>query len=657
MSGRAIPIMPRLVQLVGLNEAIILQQVRYSLRDEARPHVREGRRWVTASYAEWQREHFPFWHADTVERTFRSLERRKILIARTFNASRRDHTKWYTVDFDLLLEWERGCRAALGAGPLPPDPYRPVGPDAVDGPAAPLPPPPATDLLLDEYPLLLLPQLAVLVGVDEALVLQQVRYWLADRRGPLVRDGRRWARFSQDAWQAQFPFRSKDTVARAFRHLEAAGLLRSSSRYNPEPGDRTKAYTIDFERLAALRAAGRLATSPVTPVLGATDNPDGACGDSPDTAPARGETAPNRQSAANQNGNVRRLEDDSLRQTAANQDRNLRWPEPQSTATEGGKLRPSIARKTLVDPLLQTRNEQHQGAGHRPGTEPVSAVVAVPDRPDGDVLSRLVERGVTRSVAERLVRRTGPEVVLRQLDVFDWLCEASPSDGRLTPGRLRRMIEEDWTAPMGFVPAAARARLMAAERVAEEELLRRQEHAREEERRRREAAEAEYTALLTALGLQAHEQTIWRILVDCPRRLPSVFARALFYGPREDTPPIIIFRERTDCEVVASAAYAQERAEVERRLCDRFPGHVRARLAGGGARYLAYDDIRAALNESPAGAANGVGGQAVFAPATEPTPVYPSGSVSTSLRSSAGTAALPDRCDRVEGPARPLVGQ
>lgn len=39
---------------------------------------------------------------------------------------------------------------------------------------------------------------------------------------------------------------------RTLSHLERAGLLQTSSRYNRDPGDRTKWFTIDFEALDAL---------------------------------------------------------------------------------------------------------------------------------------------------------------------------------------------------------------------------------------------------------------------------------------------------------------------------------------------------------------------------------------------------------------------
>lgn len=90
---------PLVAAVIGLNEAIILQQVIYWLNKSG--HRREGRRWIYNTYAEW-REQFPFWSTSTIGRIFRKLEDNGLIISRQFNAENYDQTKWYTVDYDLL---------------------------------------------------------------------------------------------------------------------------------------------------------------------------------------------------------------------------------------------------------------------------------------------------------------------------------------------------------------------------------------------------------------------------------------------------------------------------------------------------------------------------------------------------------------------------
>lgn len=132
-----------------------------------------------------------------------------------------------------------------------------------------------TKLLLDEYPLIILPRLAVAIGLNEAIVLQQIHYWLrsyetaeGDRpedERPHFRDGRWWVYNTVEEWQEQFPFWSYRTVRRALERLRAPGsgegtvergpLLIATSAYNTAGFDRTLWYSVDYvevERLERL---------------------------------------------------------------------------------------------------------------------------------------------------------------------------------------------------------------------------------------------------------------------------------------------------------------------------------------------------------------------------------------------------------------------
>jgi hypothetical protein len=105
-------------------------------------------------------------------------------------------------------------------------------------------------LLIAEPPLQVLPSLACALGLNEALLLQQVHYWLAQPSAK-IRDGRPWLYNSYADWQHQFPFWSISTIRRTIETLEQRGLLRSGN-YNSSPMDRTKWYTIDYAVLDAL---------------------------------------------------------------------------------------------------------------------------------------------------------------------------------------------------------------------------------------------------------------------------------------------------------------------------------------------------------------------------------------------------------------------
>jgi DNA-binding PadR family transcriptional regulator len=244
--GRTLLFLPSLVTAIGLNEAIALQQLRYRLADERAPRTWEGKRWARASVQTWQERDFLFWSIKTVQRTFESLERQGFVHSAQPDLARRDGTKWYTINFaaleplaKMIAGRSHGRAGAASTG-------------ASDGNA--LPPLSANDLLLAEPPLVILVDLAVRVGLDEAIIMQQLRYWLADERKPPIRDGQRWVCPRDINFFDPLTHRSPAVLERILRRLEQAGLVRASARYNVMPGDRTKWYTLNFEAIEQLAA-------------------------------------------------------------------------------------------------------------------------------------------------------------------------------------------------------------------------------------------------------------------------------------------------------------------------------------------------------------------------------------------------------------------
>lgn len=104
-------------------------------------------------------------------------------------------------------------------------------------------------LLIDEYPMMVLPSLAQKIGLNEALVLQQFHYWI--KQSGNKRDGRFWIYNTYDNWAEQFSFWSKSTVIRLIEKLEKLGLL-IVSNYNKVKFDRTKWYSIDYDKVNEL---------------------------------------------------------------------------------------------------------------------------------------------------------------------------------------------------------------------------------------------------------------------------------------------------------------------------------------------------------------------------------------------------------------------
>ena len=96
-------IIPSLAVKIGLNEAVVLQQIHYWLGISK--HRIEGRIWVYNTYEEWQKQ-LPFWSVSTIKRTILSLEMKGLLLSANFNAMKMDKTKWYSIDYEKLQEHE-----------------------------------------------------------------------------------------------------------------------------------------------------------------------------------------------------------------------------------------------------------------------------------------------------------------------------------------------------------------------------------------------------------------------------------------------------------------------------------------------------------------------------------------------------------------------
>lgn len=97
----------KLATLIGLNEAMVLQQIHYwiEINRKADKNLQEEKYWTYNTIEEWQKE-FPFWSVDTVKRTLNKLRKLNILITENFNKLKIDRTLWYTINYDEL---ERLC--------------------------------------------------------------------------------------------------------------------------------------------------------------------------------------------------------------------------------------------------------------------------------------------------------------------------------------------------------------------------------------------------------------------------------------------------------------------------------------------------------------------------------------------------------------------
>ena len=96
---------------------------------------------------------------------------------------------------------------------------------------------------------ILYPKLAVKIGLNEAIMLQHIHFWLRESKHD--KEGRMWIYNTYLDWQQQLPFWSTETIKRTIRKLEKEGYVLSAN-YNRYKMDKTKWYSIDYGKVAEL---------------------------------------------------------------------------------------------------------------------------------------------------------------------------------------------------------------------------------------------------------------------------------------------------------------------------------------------------------------------------------------------------------------------
>lgn len=106
-------------------------------------------------------------------------------------------------------------------------------------------------LLTDEYPLIVLPELAKQLGTNAAMILQQIHYWSQKKCGSII-DGVRWIYNTYQQWQEQLPFLSVSTIKRAIAKLKDLKLI-LVERHDKSEWNQRNYYCINYEALEKLQ--------------------------------------------------------------------------------------------------------------------------------------------------------------------------------------------------------------------------------------------------------------------------------------------------------------------------------------------------------------------------------------------------------------------
>ena len=96
---------PTLAAKIGLNEAIVIQQIHSWIitytKDPNRfleQHWHDGRWWIWNSYPDWH-EKLPYLSESTIIRTLGNLRETGLVLTGNYNALKIDRTLWYTIDY------------------------------------------------------------------------------------------------------------------------------------------------------------------------------------------------------------------------------------------------------------------------------------------------------------------------------------------------------------------------------------------------------------------------------------------------------------------------------------------------------------------------------------------------------------------------------
>lgn len=107
-----------------------------------------------------------------------------------------------------------------------------------------------SSLLIDEQPLQVIPSLAAAIGVNEAILLQQINYWVKhaekskDERK--LKKGRWWTYNTYADWQEQMPWMSVSGIRKLVKKLKDLGLV-AVVKYKKQAQDHTLWYTVNYD--------------------------------------------------------------------------------------------------------------------------------------------------------------------------------------------------------------------------------------------------------------------------------------------------------------------------------------------------------------------------------------------------------------------------
>jgi len=106
-------ILPSLAIAIGLEAAVVLQQLHFLIRMKLERHkeqpkeierdIHDGRVWIWNTYEKWKENYFNFLSVRSLQRIFINLEKQGLIVSGNYNESNLNKTKWYSVNYDHHL--------------------------------------------------------------------------------------------------------------------------------------------------------------------------------------------------------------------------------------------------------------------------------------------------------------------------------------------------------------------------------------------------------------------------------------------------------------------------------------------------------------------------------------------------------------------------
>ena len=113
LDERPLVLLPSLAQAVGVNEAVVIQQLHFHSANPDNGKIHNDKQWIYKTYSDWQATDFPFWSERTIQRTFLALEKRGLIVS-CQPEGRESRRKYYRIDYQRLENFPR-ARAQEGA--------------------------------------------------------------------------------------------------------------------------------------------------------------------------------------------------------------------------------------------------------------------------------------------------------------------------------------------------------------------------------------------------------------------------------------------------------------------------------------------------------------------------------------------------------------